>query len=383
MPNVAFADIITFTRGSSGTRVNAAGLIETVTTNNPRFDYDPATLEAKGLLIEEQRTNLLLRSAEFDTTWTAASTTVTANGTTCPDGTSAGDMITPGSNVNASVYQAVTLTAATQYRLSIYVKAGSSAHSTIGLYDVTAANFEGLLVISWSGGVPSQSSVSGSATGARFDPAGGNWYRVSIAITSDATTTAHRYYLYPDSAAGTGTVYVWGAQIEAGSLSTSYIPTAGSQVTRSADSAPVTGASFSSWFNPVEGTFVFDFTPSAANRFLCSVNDGSNNNRFSFQPGEFSQVGVTAGNVNQGVLDAGNPISGERHLLAYAYAANDMAASLNGGAAVSATAVTLPAVDRMMIGAGVGGATVLNGHIRSIRYFPERLSNTRLQALSV
>ncbi len=53
---------ITFSRASSATRTNSAGVLELVSTDGPRFDYDPVTLQPKGLLIEEQRTNLLLQS---------------------------------------------------------------------------------------------------------------------------------------------------------------------------------------------------------------------------------------------------------------------------------------------------------------------------------
>ena len=52
----------------------------------PRFDYDPVTLAPKGLLVEEQRTNLLLRSEEFDNaSWTKTRTSITANATTSPE----------------------------------------------------------------------------------------------------------------------------------------------------------------------------------------------------------------------------------------------------------------------------------------------------------
>lgn len=58
---------ITFSRTSNATRVNAQGLIETVAINQPRFDYDPVTLAPKGLLIEEQRINILLNSDTLST----------------------------------------------------------------------------------------------------------------------------------------------------------------------------------------------------------------------------------------------------------------------------------------------------------------------------
>lgn len=60
---------ITFTRGSTGTRINRNRLIETVAANQPRFDYDPVTGECKGLLIEESRSNNFLQSGRLDTSW--------------------------------------------------------------------------------------------------------------------------------------------------------------------------------------------------------------------------------------------------------------------------------------------------------------------------
>ena len=60
---------ITFTRASTATRVNSLGLIEIVEVDIPRLDYDPVTLAQKGILIEESRTNALVRSNDFSTTW--------------------------------------------------------------------------------------------------------------------------------------------------------------------------------------------------------------------------------------------------------------------------------------------------------------------------
>ncbi len=43
---------ITFTRASSAIRVNSSGMIEALEVDIPRLDYDPITLQPKGLLIE-------------------------------------------------------------------------------------------------------------------------------------------------------------------------------------------------------------------------------------------------------------------------------------------------------------------------------------------
>jgi len=65
---------ITFTRASSGSYYNSGGYLQMAGTNVPRLDYNPSTLQPQGLLIEEARTNLLLRSEEFNTSpWAAVS----------------------------------------------------------------------------------------------------------------------------------------------------------------------------------------------------------------------------------------------------------------------------------------------------------------------
>jgi hypothetical protein len=108
---------VTFTRASGGTRVNSSGVIELMTTNTPRFDYDPVTLAAKGLLIEEQRTNLLLQSDTLSTqnvATTAVATTLSfyGTGTVVLSGTSTGTLVGTGAYPNR-VSLTVTPTAGT------------------------------------------------------------------------------------------------------------------------------------------------------------------------------------------------------------------------------------------------------------------------------
>lgn len=70
---------ITFTRASAGTRTNSSGVIESITTNNPRFDYSPTSIGTlRGLLIEGQRTNLLLNSTIDGASLATQDVTVTA-----------------------------------------------------------------------------------------------------------------------------------------------------------------------------------------------------------------------------------------------------------------------------------------------------------------
>ena len=80
----AFGDIITFTRASTGSYFNSAGVLQSAAINAPRLDYNPSTLAAQGLLIEEQRANLVLQSAALSTqnvTVTAVAHTLSFYGT--------------------------------------------------------------------------------------------------------------------------------------------------------------------------------------------------------------------------------------------------------------------------------------------------------------
>ena len=85
---------ITFTRSTTGSYYNSAGVLSTAAINAPRFDYDPVTLESVGLLIEESRTNLLTYSEQFDNAvWTKSNASITANAIIAPDGTLTADKL--------------------------------------------------------------------------------------------------------------------------------------------------------------------------------------------------------------------------------------------------------------------------------------------------
>jgi len=87
----------TFSRSTSGTFINANGLVATATAGNPRFDYDPSTLQPRGLLIEGPSSNYLLASDDYSG-WASANTAVAdETGATAPDGTSTPDRISDNS----------------------------------------------------------------------------------------------------------------------------------------------------------------------------------------------------------------------------------------------------------------------------------------------
>lgn len=321
----------------------------------PRYDYDAVTLAPKGLLIEEQRTNLLLRSEEFDNaSWTKlVGATVSPNTTVAPNGTTTADTISLTATAISRVEQATTVTSGTTYTLSVWMRVASGTLSV---------RLQGI------------DTGTGSAFTVTTD-----WQRFSLVGVASSGTR------YPAIATdGTaGDVFVWGAQLEAGSFATSYIPTVASQVTRTADVALMQGANFSNWYNLNTGTWVVGWSPYAVTgSVVAQISAATNNDRFQILNDNSSQVAITTGGVGQGGVDAGTVSAGTSNKLAFAYQTNDVPASLNGGAVVADTSVIIPVVDRLCIGATVAPAGFLNGHIRSIGYYPTRLSNLELQRLT-
>ena len=387
---------ITFTRSSAATRVNASGVIESVTANTPRFDYDPVTLAPRGLLAEEQRTNLLLRSEEFDNAaWSKTRSSVTANTTTAPDGTSTADTLTAqAATGNHAVENAVSFTSGLTYAISVYAKAGTSSFLQImGFSTPFGVNaFANFNLASGAVG-----TVGSSAT-ASIQSVGNGWYRCVMVATATGTSTGLAYNMVQSAtsarneswtAAGTETIFIWGAQLEAGAFATSYIPTVASQVTRSADVATITGANFSQWFNAAEGTLVVEATTSGdiLSSYSSTILDASVTNIIGtdIDSSGAYRLRVTAASVNQALVGVVNPVAANTtYKLAGAYRVNDFAASANGGAVGTDTSGTVPTgLSYLAIGSSSSvGANSWNGHIRSIKYFPTRLSNAQLQALT-
>jgi hypothetical protein len=376
MPLVSksFSDIITFSRGTNATYFDSAGVLQSAANNVPRFDYNPSTLAAQGLLIEEQRTNLLLQSEDFATSWSTVSSgagvspSITTNAAIAPNATNTADEVIFNAGGTTSsdfsyISQSYSSVSETSYAVSIWAKTTSG----------TAAIF-----------VDCESQNSNVVTVTT------SWQRFTF-VRLSATTTSRTVRIGVRGGTGTdqsATVLLWGAQLEAGAFPTSYIPTTTTALTRAADVASVN--TLSPWFNASEGTiYAESLVFSITNQRIVSFNDGSSNNRILISRGTAS-----GGNVNSTVTDGGSPqVSGlifgtslpaaTITKAAFAYKLDDFAGSVNGSAAVTDTSGTIPTVNILALGSGeVLGTNSLNGYLRRITYYPRRLSDAELQAIT-
>jgi hypothetical protein len=366
----------------------------------PRFDYDPVTLAPKGLLIEEQRTNLFTYSEQFDNAaWTKVNSSITANTIVAPDGALTGDKLVEDTTASSThlITKSISFTSGTAYTYSIFAKQAEAGRyiqlsfpssaftSTLrGTFDLTNGTFQ----------------AAASATAA-ITSVGNGWYKCSITATATATASGTLGIFIANSSAATlaavtytgngySGIYIWGAQLEAGAFPTSYILTGASQVTRAADAASMIGANFSNWYNQSEGTLFAEFGPygnggASSNPGVVQIDDGTSNNLVRFFAGaSVSPVfSVNSGGSGQAYISTGTLNPSVSSKVAGAYKVNDFARSFNGATAVLDTSGAVPvAVNRATIGLGNGGVGYLNGTISRIAYFPRRLSNAELQGIT-
>jgi hypothetical protein len=390
---------VTFTRASSGTRFNSAGVLVTASTNQPRFDYDPVTLAIRGLLIEEQRTNLLLQSAALDNaSWTKSNSTVTANAVSAPDGTlSADKVVEDTATAGHLVLQAATVSTGSAYTASAFVKASERTRAAIYMNETGATGNRATVGFNLTtGAIDNAAATVGTFSGASATIAsvGGGWYRISLTATVVATSVQVRLMPLDASASavspsylgdGTSGIYLWGAQLEAGSFATSYTPTTTAAATRAADVAVV--SSLAGWFNALQGTLVGRgavATPAAYTGYIADINDGTTSNRIGIYRQSDSQpvAQVVTGGVSQAQMGMGATwTDGAARRLALAYAANDFAACTNGGTVQTDASGSIPTVTQMSLGQ-LAGSGRFNGWLQQIAYYPTRLPNATLQALT-
>jgi hypothetical protein len=247
-PTDGSGDISFIPRGTLGFRTNSSSLIEQVGSNIIRLDYSLDSCPS--FLFETQRTNLLIQSNGFSTTWTLQQATVTSSQAISPDGTNnAWKLNETTANSTHDVRQnpvsGYTFVSGSRYIISAYVKPAERTRVAIqsnigGGFDYTRFNLTG------TGSI--QDAPAGHTASISLLTNG--WYRISDAITSNATSTrflsisllsgsTNNNETYSGSSATSG-LYIYGAQIELASyttstIPTSYIPTTTATVTRNGD----------------------------------------------------------------------------------------------------------------------------------------------------
>lgn len=363
---------LTFSRASTASRVNSAGLIETVSSNVPRLDY--LNSSCPRLLLEPQRTNIATYSEQFNNAaWlngqNVGAATITANNIISPDGYVDADRIAfpavgAGGQYNV-VFQPFTASA-TAYTASVYLRGQNGGEVVWISFTKDGVNYnrtQCTLTTAWQ-----RFTLTATLT------AGSDNFQIGV-DTRDSS----------QSARSAQTIYAWGAQIESASYASSYIPTTTAAVTRLADACSKTG--ISSLIGQTEGVFFLDFVASA------QVADTGGAFSVLFTAGESGtnfQIYTAGTNLRfykePTTIDFSsslNLVAGQRYKVAYAYKAGQYAFYANGVQLGTSTNASVPAVSSLYLNYFAGATTYqAKNEYSQMLFFKTRLTNAQLAELT-
>jgi len=400
----------TVTRATNATRVNASGLIESVASGIPRLDYfaSDGTVGCPALLVEPSGTNTLSGSVSLDTGWTITADTIVTSGIISPSGSTNATLF-QATNTASRVRQTATLASGSTYTFSCFGKFGAlSSGFSLNVFDENAASYGSGVCQAFN--LNEGTLGASGTTGAGFtlqsvgmENYGSGWYRCRMTVLMGYTPTTPRVGFRVGTqisgrplSVASGTVNAWGAQLETGSVATSYIPTTTAAVTRNTDVFAVSGTA-SGIIGQTQGTLYaeVDVRLLSTNRSLLSLTLNSNTTDFiNFQINTSNRLFARMRNKSGSLVDvvaSGVTTTAGIHKLACSYSSGDITFALDGvviGTNTNANTDFTAALNCVLLGSGPGAATggtqsaFLNDRILAAALYTTRLTDAELAALT-
>lgn len=352
-----------FSRAGTKWRFNSSGILVSVPVNEPSFTHSLSG-EAYGLEREDATTNYARYNRDLTQVlrWAVSNITAVKNAT--------------GIDGVANSASSITATAADATILQTCVGSTASATRITGAY-VRRKTGTGNVYITQDNGA-TWTDITSSINSSSY-----------VLVSCPAATVANPVFGFKISTSGDA-LYVDYVQHNVRAYLTSPIECpADADVTRSADVCGIFGTNFSNFYNPIEGSFVVEMRwPYVGDTLITSgftVSDGTAENRIGLVRegvGDTPRLQVVTGGVSQAAIHSSVVSANTSFRAAFAYRENDFAISVNGVQTVNSTDAsgTLPLVDRITLGSAAG-VVVAAQHLQ-MTYYPKRLDNATLNALS-
>jgi hypothetical protein len=376
-----------FSRSGSATRINSQGLIEEVSNGQSRLNYpmiDGKVVGCPHHILEPQRTNLITYSEDFSQSyWTKNGSSVTGSFVS-PDGTNnATKLVENSSNADHQIYRNVVTTTGS-FSSTIFVKPAERSK-------IRFSNGSNTFVVKFdlsNGTIISQVGATGNIVSML-----NGWYKCTISWSVGSSSRQDFFVGILDDNGnviyqgnGSSGVYIWGAQLEQGSFATSYIPTNGSTVTRSAETA--TGSGDAATFNDSEGVLMAEISALADDSSLRTITlgDNSSSNAVSIRLDNANLINiyVNSGGANQCAFTSNISTSLINKCL-IKYKANDFSAWVNGfKIGVDTSGIIFPngTLNRLNFDIGYGSTSPFYGNTKQIQYYDSALTDSELEKIS-
>lgn len=340
----------TVSRSGAATAENSDGTIVFKTTNQSQVG-------TAGLLVESQRTNIVAQSNDFSSGtayWTGNVTPIP--GATGPDGTTSAwtvPLTTTTSTLRPN--PGLGVTGGGTYTFSFLAKRGTASDIKYSAYCQQGTSpYPGELL------TPNSQSYYAAINSSTFS-------RVQVVFTPGATCS--QVWVYPARDSGvTGNFILFGAQLEAGGYSTSYIPTTGSFTARNATSITFalnvpTASSFA-----LNGGFKTTRATSTT-RTVFDWNDGTDANKILLEIDSTNHAKLTIINASASTViatEGGSPAASRTATYSVTYTSGTWELLING-VSVATGAASKPSVTNLRLGATRGGANFLEDFLTTIQ----------------
>ena len=379
--------------------LNSSGDIASVAIDTPAIEYNTDGTY-KGLLVEPASTNLCLQSEDINTTWSPNNATPTQSTEETPDGDTSNKYIklvddSSGGTGFVYVQQNITVSGGTKYTASVFLKKDGLDWAALQAVNTGGADNSPYQFFDLLNGVTGTGSAGVQAATIEAYP--NDWYRCSMTWTQGAGDTSFGFAIVVAEADGdstvdldgTSSIFVWGAQVEASPIATSYIPTTTASVTRNKDDISLTGAS--DLIGQSEGTLYVEVDwrlATGTQQRLLSANNGTYTDRVLIYKTTSNVLRMFAradGDIktDQGVDSSG--FSGIQKI-AFAYADSDFELYRNGSSISSDTVgslASLATLTNIDIGQqGLGADLQANMWIRAVALYKTRLTDDQLADLT-
>lgn len=397
-----------FTRAAAALYTNASGVLASAPSNTPRFDYDPVSGAALGLLLEPPFENFFLYSQLFsNAAWTQTNVSVSTSGT-APDGTSTAQLLTEsGSGSQAhEISQAIGSPVTPEGTVTIYARAGTATYLNIAASTATSGEWGQAIFDLSQGGVTEITTGSYTSTAAinvpqtTIEPApefGDGWYRCCFQAHFESSPSSVTFRFGTAAAAHNNTynsvngqelhasvgntIYLWGLQFyNSPAVPLSYVSTTSLPLSGGSDLFYL-GVNWDSAANSLtylQETDMRTLISAGGSVAIANGYYGSNEDSWSLQISPAAGVQEPSGNT------ASSPTNNLPGISTDVLRVDSTTITLsdNGNSVVTSSVGTARAAMTKLSPGGYEGSISLPVRIRKMSAWATGLANSELQGLS-
>ena len=375
---------LTFARTSESTRVAENGLIQSTASGLPTMDW--LNSDCPSFKMENLSTNYQVYSQDFtNNAWVKSNVNITGNSTIDPKGLELADKLIPNTTNTFHHIQDVT-TGFTQGALitySLFVKKAGFSQVELLLAD-GAAPFETFGQVKFD--LDTLQTFGTTIGSFKYQDYGNGWYRLAItgnALSNNgAIVRLAAFKLESQTFAGNGVdgLSIWGAQVEANPVASSYIYTANVSSTRSQDSVVPKNLAI----DPTKGTFFLDLKADDVNS-SSFIKLTSGNNRIDFDFNSSEQLNIAIGNAPAtSFLNYAYTHNSERFKVAVRWAEFGVYSIFINGVKVYSlsTSQLLSSLNTLSFNFGTQGSFDFSGEIHNAQIYTENLTDAEIIKLT-